>query len=156
MTTKTPRNVAEALYLDDANMAQVEVYRKIATLAIEYDRAQRDNTDPAYWRNTGIITELHKRSPLVAEDEIPFMLAAIAGDHLAMPDHEVIASYLGENRAYTMVDLIADALDGRASEAAAELVRDTDPDDDLQNNYIGPMIDSIEIDYTKMAEESRP
>ena len=29
----------------------------------------------------------------------------------------------------------------------------TDPDDDLWNNYIGPMIDSIEDDYTAIATE---
>lgn len=48
---------------------------------------------------------------------------------------------------------VAEVLDDRGAHAAAQLVRDTDPDDDLWNNYIGPMIDSIEGDYTDMAKE---
>lgn len=52
-----------------------------------------------------------------------------------------------------IVAQVAEALDGRGATAAAQLVRDTDPDDDLWNNYIGPMIDSIEDDYAAMAAE---
>lgn len=48
---------------------------------------------------------------------------------------------------------VAEVLDDRGATAAAQLVRDTDPDDDLWNNYIGPMLDSIEDDYTGMAKE---
>lgn len=48
---------------------------------------------------------------------------------------------------------IVGVLDDRGAHAAAQLVCDTDPDDDLWNNYIGPMIDSIEDDYTGMAKE---
>lgn len=50
---------------------------------------------------------------------------------------------------------IAGILDGRGARSAAQLVRDTDPDDDLWNNYIGPMIDSIEDDYTKIAADMK-
>lgn len=49
---------------------------------------------------------------------------------------------------------VAEVLDDRGAHAAAQLVRDTDPDDDLWNNYVGPMIDSVEDDYTRMAKES--
>lgn len=52
-----------------------------------------------------------------------------------------------------IIEQIAECLDGRGAVAAAALVRDTDPDDDLWNNYIGPMIDSIEDDYTASAAE---
>ncbi|MGO2150846.1 MAG: hypothetical protein ACTH32_06550 [Microbacterium gubbeenense] len=52
-----------------------------------------------------------------------------------------------------LVALIAETLDDRGATDAADLVRDTDPDDDLWNNYIGPMLDSIEDDYTGMAKE---
>lgn len=51
-----------------------------------------------------------------------------------------------------IIEEIADVLDARGAAAAAQLVRDTDPDDDLWN-YISPMIDEIEDDYTKMAAE---
>lgn len=168
MTIKTPAEIANEIVnsiskdgrikfagLDrvptDGELTRAIVHAAIAASAPSPGLPR--NTDPAYWRNTGIINALWERSPLVAEDEIPELLASIAGDHLAMPDHEVIATYLGDNRAYTMIDLIADALNQRGSDVAAELVIDTDPDDDLWKNYIGPMIDSIEADYTKMAEE---
>lgn len=54
-----------------------------------------------------------------------------------------------------IVAQIAEILDARGADAAAALVRDTDPDDDLWNNYIGPMIDGIENDYTKIAADIR-
>ena len=50
-----------------------------------------------------------------------------------------------------LIECIAEALDDRGAKDAAQLVRDTDPDDDLWNNYVGPMLDSIEDDYTRMA-----
>jgi hypothetical protein len=52
---------------------------------------------------------------------------------------------------YSMIDSIASVLDDRDAPEAAALVRDTDPDDDLWNNYVGPMIDEIQEDYTAMA-----
>ena len=52
-----------------------------------------------------------------------------------------------------LIECIAEALDDRGAKDAAQLVRDTDPDDDLWNNYVGPMLDSIEDDYTRMARE---
>lgn len=52
-----------------------------------------------------------------------------------------------------LIEYIAKALEDRGAEDAAQLVRDTDPDDDLWNNYVGPMLDSIEDDYTRMARE---
>ena len=52
-----------------------------------------------------------------------------------------------------LIECIAEALDDRGAKDAAQFVRDTDPDDDLWNNYVGPMLDSIEDDYTRMARE---
>lgn len=52
-----------------------------------------------------------------------------------------------------LIELVAEALDERNAGTAAQLVRDTDPDDDLWNNYLGPMLDSLQHDYTRMAEE---
>src|SRR5699024_6464021 len=46
-----------------------------------------------------------------------------------------------------IVALIAATLDDRGASDAADLVRDTDPDDDLWNDYIGPMLDELEDDY---------
>jgi hypothetical protein len=54
---------------------------------------------------------------------------------------------------HNMITALAAVLDDRDAHAAAQLVRDTDPDDDLWNNYVGPMIDSVEDDYTKLAGE---
>lgn len=68
----------------------------------------------------------------------------------------VIAEAIEADRAQRgIVALIAEAIDDRGSVEAAELVRDTDPDDDLWNNYIGPMLDSIEADYTRAASGVR-
>jgi len=52
-----------------------------------------------------------------------------------------------------LVEVVAEALDEREARAAAQLVRDTDPDDDLWNNYLGPMLDSLQEDYTRIADE---
>lgn len=52
-----------------------------------------------------------------------------------------------------LIDAVAKALEDRGATAAAQLVRDTDPEDDLWNNYIGPMLDELEDDYTKIAKE---
>lgn len=54
----------------------------------------------------------------------------------------------------TIVSLVADVIDARHAQhksPAADLVRNTDPDDDLWNNYIIPMVESIEQDYTAAA-----
>ena len=69
---------------------------------------------------------------------------------------EQIAAAIRADRAQrNLIECIAEALDDRGAEDAAQLVRDTDPDDDLWNNYVGPMLDSIEDDYTRMARESQ-
>ncbi|MGO3233740.1 MAG: hypothetical protein ACTIKT_09755 [Microbacterium sp.] len=47
----------------------------------------------------------------------------------------------------TLTDAVAAALDDRGAHDAARLVRETDPDDDLWNNYLGPMLDELERDY---------
>lgn len=66
----------------------------------------------------------------------------------------MIATGIKRDRAQRgIIAQVAEVLDDRGAHAAAQLVRDTDPDDDLWNNYIGPMIDSIEDDYTGMAKE---
>lgn len=54
-----------------------------------------------------------------------------------------------------LVEVIAEAIEQRPGESAAraaDLIRDTDPDDDLWNNYIGPMLDSLEDDYGRGTE----
>lgn len=67
---------------------------------------------------------------------------------------ELMVTAINADRAQRdLVALIAETLDDRGATDAADLVRDTDPDDDLWNNYIGPMLDSIEDDYTRMAKE---
>lgn len=53
----------------------------------------------------------------------------------------------------TLNDAVAEVLDQRGADKAAQLVRDTDPDDDLWNNYFGPMLDELELDYTRFARE---
>lgn len=65
----------------------------------------------------------------------------------------VIAAIEADRAQRGIIAQVAEVLDDRGAHAAAQLVRDTDPDDDLWNNYIGPMIDSIEDDYTGIAKE---
>lgn len=50
-----------------------------------------------------------------------------------------------------LVAAVSEAIAGRGSVEAARLIRDTDPDDDLWKNYLGPMLDSLEEDYTLSA-----
>ena len=52
-----------------------------------------------------------------------------------------------------LIMAVADALDERDAHEAARLVRDTDPDDDIWNNYVGPMLDELEEAYTNSAGE---
>jgi hypothetical protein len=67
-----------------------------------------------------------------------------------------IAAAIEADRAQrNLIECIAEALDDRGAEGAAQLVRDTDPDDDLWNNYVGPMLDEIEADYTLDEETAR-
>lgn len=76
------------------------------------------------------------------------------GSDLAKSMVSTIVSAIEADRAQrTLVDVVAEVLDDRGSAAAAQLVRDTDPDDDLWNNYLGPMLDSLEDDYTRMEKE---
>lgn len=58
-----------------------------------------------------------------------------------------------DRRQRDLVEVISEALDDRGAQQAARLVRDTDPQDDLWNNYLGPILDSLEDDYTAMAQE---
>lgn len=51
-----------------------------------------------------------------------------------------------------LVEAVAEVLDDRDADEAAQLVRDTDPDDDLWKNYFGPMLDELEADYSSFAE----
>ncbi|MCI2958237.1 hypothetical protein MN032_11060 [Agromyces atrinae] len=51
-----------------------------------------------------------------------------------------------------LIEVVAEVLDDRGATDAAALVRDTDPADDLWNNYVGPMLDSLEEDYTAIAQ----
>ena len=68
--------------------------------------------------------------------------------------HDLMVAAIEADRAQRdLIECIAEALDDRGAKDAAQLVRDTDPDDDLWNNYVGPMLDSIEDDYTRMARE---
>lgn len=64
---------------------------------------------------------------------------------------QIIEAIEADRAQRSLVTLVAEALDDRGATLAADLVRDTDPDDDLWNCYIGPMLDSIEHDYTVMA-----
>jgi len=64
---------------------------------------------------------------------------------------EEAASQEREHR--TLIEVIAEELDRRGARAAAQLARDTDPDDDIRNNYLNPMLATLERDYTRMAEE---
>lgn len=68
---------------------------------------------------------------------------------------ETLARYTVEldRRQRDLVEVVSEALDERGAQQAARLVRDTDPQDDLWNNYLGPMLDSLEEDYTRMAQE---
>lgn len=76
------------------------------------------------------------------------------GSDLAKSMVSTIVSAIEADRAQrTLVDAVAEVLDDRGAASAAQLVRDTDPDDDLWNNYFGPMLDSLETDYTKIAKE---
>lgn len=58
-----------------------------------------------------------------------------------------------DRRQRTLITAVVEILDDREAHAAARLVRETDPDDDLWKNYLGPMLDSLEDDYTAMAKE---
>lgn len=79
------------------------------------------------------------------------------GSEMAVSMIDTTADAIRADRAQrTLVDAVAEALDDRGSHAAANLVRDTDPDDDLWNNYLGPMLDDLEHDYTRIAEEMHP
>lgn len=51
-----------------------------------------------------------------------------------------------------LIGEVADVIEARGSTAAADLIRNTDPDDDLWT-YLGPVIDSIEEDYSVSAAE---
>lgn len=85
-----------------------------------------------------VFDEHHSQLALAAENEI-----------LAM-----IASAVDRDRDQRgLVEAVAEVLDDRGATTAAQLVRDTDPDDDLWNNYLGPMLDDLEADYTKIAHE---
>ena len=66
----------------------------------------------------------------------------------------MVAAIKADRAQRGIIELGAEVLDDRDSSDAAQLARDTDPDDDLWNNYVGPMIDSIEEDYTKLATEA--
>jgi len=55
-----------------------------------------------------------------------------------------------------LTEAVASVLDDRGAHQAAQLVRDTDPDDDLWNNYFSPMIDQIESDYTLIVRTQMP
>ena len=52
-----------------------------------------------------------------------------------------------------LIEAVAQVIEDRGSHAAAALIRDADPVDDLWNNYLGPMLDELEADYTKIAAE---
>lgn len=79
------------------------------------------------------------------EEWSPVLMSEVAG---------LVAAGIEADRAQrNIIAQVAEVLDDRGAHAAAQLVRDTDPDDDLWNNYIGPMIDSIEDDCTGMAKE---
>lgn len=58
-----------------------------------------------------------------------------------------------DRRQRGLVEAVAEVLDDRDAEQAAQLVRDTDPDDDLWKNYFGPMLDELEDDYTRSARD---
>ena len=68
-------------------------------------------------------------------------------------ESQMVAAIEADRAQRNIIECIAEALDDRGAKDAAQLVRDTDPDDDLWNNYVGPMLDSIEDDYTRMARE---
>lgn len=55
-----------------------------------------------------------------------------------------------------LTEAVTSVLDDRGAHQAAQLVRDTDPDDDLWNNYFSPMIDQIESDYTLIVRTQMP
>lgn len=52
-----------------------------------------------------------------------------------------------------LTEAVAEVLEDRDAHAAAQLVRDTDPDDDLWTNYFGPMLDELEADYSASARD---
>lgn len=60
-----------------------------------------------------------------------------------------------DRRQRGLVEVVAEVLEERSAHSAAELVRDTDPQDDLWNNYLGPMLDGLQEDYTRMAHENQ-
>ena len=66
-----------------------------------------------------------------------------------------VAAIIADRAQRDLVQVVADALDDRGAHAAAGLVRGTDPDDDLWNCYLGPMLDQLQTDYTHMAHETQ-
>lgn len=74
-------------------------------------------------------------------------------DYASVMQAMMVAAIEADRAQRGIIAEVVEVLDDRGAHAAAQLVRDTDPDDDLWNNYIGPMIDSIEDDYTGMAKE---
>lgn len=50
-----------------------------------------------------------------------------------------------------LAEAVAEVLDDRGAHDAAQLVRDTDPDDDLWD-YLGPLLDDLQTDYTRIAQ----
>lgn len=94
----------------------------------------------------------------IAQEKLPeFIGDSDTSDGFDRDDLKDFAALVIETdrREHTLVDAVADALVERGAHAAAQLVRDTDPDDDLWNNYLGPMLDQLEADYTHMAKETR-
>lgn len=99
--------------------------------------------------------KMHSQAAKECENEIlGHIVEGIKADRAERDIIAQIEEILGERSApRIIIDQIAEILDDRGAHAAAQLVRYTDPDGDLWNNYISPMIDSIEDDYTRMAKE---
>lgn len=73
-------------------------------------------------------------------------------DRTDLVDFAVVAIE-ADRRQHDLIAAVAEALDDRGAHRAAQLVRDTDPDDDLWRNYLGPMLDQLQTDYSISAAE---
>lgn len=138
MAHPTPAHqIADGIYRQrytDSDQLSSEVVIEMIEDAIEYDRLNQ-RIDPAYL------------TPEQLTDKI------LEDESLGTWRERITAAIKAEAAQHNLIDEVARVLDDREAHAAAQLVRDTDPDDDLWSNYIGPMLDSLEDDYTKLAGE---
>lgn len=137
MKTPTPKQIAHGIFhqrYSNADLLSADVIIDMIEDAINYDRLNQ-RIDPGYLTPEQIAEKI------------------LTDESLGTWKQRIVAAIKAEAAQHNLIDEVARVLDDRNAHAAAQLVRDTDPDDDLWKNYLGPMLDSLEDDYTRMAQE---